>query len=192
MAPTSAAPALEAEPALPEPAGRGQHLVFRVGEVSAALPLQDIREVVRRPDVLAVPLSPPAIEGLVNLRGAVTVLINMQRALGLPAAAADESAHDGARIIVLGGTARVGLQVDRIAGMIDIAPERIERQDEANDSGFFSGTVPGGGDQPATSLLDLGRVLKRAAAGITRPLHPAPAKATAGVVRTAPGATDTR
>src|SRR5687767_14082613 len=101
MAPTSAAPALEAEQALPEPAGHGQHLVFRVGEVSAALPLQDIREVVRRPDVLAVPLSPPAVEGLVNLRGTVTVLINMGRVLGLPEADAD--ADDRVRIIVLGG-----------------------------------------------------------------------------------------
>src|SRR4051794_21362789 len=110
MAPTSAAAALEAKPGTPEPAGRGQHLVFRVGEVSAALPLQDIREVVRRPDVLEVPLSPPAVEGLVNLRGAVTVLINMRRVLGLPTAA-----DEAARIIVLGGGARVGLQVDRIA-----------------------------------------------------------------------------
>jgi purine-binding chemotaxis protein CheW len=187
MAPTSAAPALEAEPALPEPAGRGQHLVFRVGEVSAALPLQDIREVVRRPNVLAVPLSPPAIEGLVNLRGAVTVLINMRRVLGLPAAAADEAA----RIIVLGGNARVGLQVDRIAGMIDIAPERIERLDEAADGGFYSGTMPGDGDRPAISLLDLNRVLRRVTKGISRPVRTASTKS-AAVLQAAPVAADTR
>jgi len=188
MAPTSAAPALEAEPALPEPAGRGQHLVFRVGEVSAALPLQDIREVVRRPNVLAVPLSPPAIEGLVNLRGAVTVLINMRRVLGLSAAAADEAA----RIIVLGGTARVGLQVDRIAGMIDIAPERIEWLDEAADGGFYSGTMPGGGDQPAISLLDLDRVLRRVTTGISRPVRTASTKSAAAMVQAAPVTADTR
>jgi purine-binding chemotaxis protein CheW len=184
MAPTSAAPAFEAEQALSEPAGHGQYLVFRVGEVSAALPLQDIREVVRRPDVLAVPLSPPAIEGLVNLRGAVTVLINMRRVLGLPEADADEAA----RIIVLGGTARVGLQVDRIAGMIDIAPERIERTDEA---GFYSGTLSGGGDQPAVSLLDLDRVLRRVASGIARPVRTVSTKA-AAVAQAAPVAADTR
>ena len=186
MAPTLAAPAFDAEPALPEPADCCQHLVFRVGEVSAALPLQDIREVVRRPDVLAVPLSPPAIEGLVNLRGTVTVLINMRRVLGLPAAAADEAA----RIIVLGGTARVGLQVDRIAGMIDIAPERIERPNEA---GFYSGTMPGGGDQPAISLLDLDRVLRRVAAGIARPVQAVSKKGAAAVVQAASvAAADTR
>jgi purine-binding chemotaxis protein CheW len=185
MAPISAAPAFEAEPALPEPTGHGQHLVFRVGEVSAALPLQDIREVVRRPDVLAVPLSPPAVEGLVNLRGAVTVLINMRRVLGLPAADADEAA----RIIVLGGSARVGLQVDRIAGMIDIAPERIEQTD---DAGFYSGTMPGGGDQPAVSLLDLDRVLRRVASGIARPVRAVPTKTAASVVQAIPIASDTR
>jgi purine-binding chemotaxis protein CheW len=188
MASTSAAPALEAEPALPEPGGRGQHLIFRVGEITAALPLQDIREVVRRPDVLAVPLSPPAIEGLVNLRGAVTVLISMRRVLGLPAAAAD----DAARIIVLGGTARIGLQVDRIAGMIDIAPERIERLDETSEDGFYSGTVPGGGEQPAISLLDLDRVLRRVATGIARPMHAVSTKAAAVVQAARPVAADIR
>jgi purine-binding chemotaxis protein CheW len=188
MAPTSAAAALEAEPGMPEPAGRGQHLVFRVGEVSAALPLQDIREVVRRPDVLEVPLSPPAVEGLANLRGAVTVLINMRRVLGLPAATADEAA----RIIVLGGSARVGLQVDRIAGMIDVAPERIERPDDAGDGGFYSGTVSGGGDHPAISLLDLDRVLRRVTAGVARPVHAATTKTAAVVTHAAPVAADTR
>jgi purine-binding chemotaxis protein CheW len=86
------------------------------------LPLRDIREVVRRPDVLPVPLSPSAVEGLANLRGTVTVLINMRRALGQPEAAAD----DRTRIIVLEGGARIALQVDRIAGMADAA-ERTGR-----------------------------------------------------------------
>ena len=188
MAPTRRHRRSKPNQALPEPAGHGQHLVFRVGEVSAALPLQDIREVVRRPDVLAVPLSPPAVEGLVNLRGAVTVLINMRRVLGLPEADAD----DRARIIVLGGSARVGLQVDRIAGMIDIAPERIERPDEAGEGGFYSGTVSGGGDQPAVSLLDLDRVLRRVASGIARPVRAVPTKTAAAVAQAAPVAADTR
>jgi purine-binding chemotaxis protein CheW len=118
------------------------------------LPLRDIREVVRRPDVLPVPLSPPSVEGLANLRGTVTVLINMRRALGQPEAAAD----DRTRIIVLEGGARIALQVDRIAGMADAA----ERTADAG--------------QPAVSLLDLDRVLPRVAAGAARPPHQASAR----------------
>lgn len=158
MAPTSAAPALQPghEPVPdggPE-GGRGQHLVFRIGEVSAALPLRDIREVVRRPDVLPVPLSPPAVEGLANLRGTVTVLINMRRALGQAETAAD----DRTRIIVLEGASRVALQVDRIAGMADAA-------ERSGDAGH-----------PAVPLLDLDRVLPRVAAGAARPPHQASAR----------------
>jgi purine-binding chemotaxis protein CheW len=156
MAPTATAPALQPGPG-PEggsEGGRGQHLVFRIGEVSAALPLRDIREVVRRPDVLPVPLSPPSVEGLANLRGTVTVLINMRRALGQPEAAAD----DRTRIIVLEGGARIALQVDRIAGMADAA-------ERTGDAG-----------QPAVPLLDLDRVLPRVAAGVTRPSHQASAR----------------
>ncbi len=163
MAPTAAAPALQPGPGPGldggSEGGRGQHLVFRIGEVSAALPLRDIREVVRRPDVLPVPLSPPAVEGLANLRGTVTVLINMRRALGQPEAAAD----DRTRIIVLEGGARIALQVDRIAGMADAA-------ERTGDAG-----------QPAVSLLDLDRVLPRVAAGIARPPHQASARQAAAV-----------
>lgn len=118
------------------------------------MPLRDIREVVRRPDVLPVPLSPPAVEGLANLRGTVTVLINMRRALGQPEAAAD----DRTRIIVLEGGARIALQVDRIAGMADAA-------ERTGDDG-----------QPTVSLLDLDRVLPRVAAGVVRPPHQASAR----------------
>ncbi len=158
MAPTAAAPALRPGPGpgvdVGSEGGRRQHLVFRIGEVSAALPLRDIREVVRRPDVLPVPLSPPAVEGLANLRGTVTVLINMRRVLGQPEAAAD----DRTRIIVLEGGARIALQVDRIAGMADAA----ERTGDAGE--------------PAVSLLDLDRVLPRVAAGVVRPPHQASAR----------------
>jgi purine-binding chemotaxis protein CheW len=159
MAPTSAAPVLQpgsGPKSEPEPDGgpegwRGQNLVFRIGEISAALPLRDIREVVRRPDVLPVPLSPLAVEGLANLRGTVTVLINMRRALGQAEAAADQRT----RIIVLEGDSRVALQVDRVAGMADAA----ERSDDAGE--------------PAVPLLDLDRVLPRAAAWAARPLQQA-------------------
>jgi purine-binding chemotaxis protein CheW len=133
------------------PAVRSQHLVFRIGDVSAALPVADIVEVVRRPEVLPVPLSPPAVEGLMNLRGTVTVLIDMRRALGQPESAAGE----GVRVVVLGGGRRIGLQVDRIAGMIGSAP----------------GETGEGAGEAAVSLLDLERVLPRIAAGAARPVH---------------------
>ncbi|GEO37711.1 chemotaxis protein CheW [Skermanella aerolata] len=161
MAAASTVPAAAGGPAAP--AGLSQHLVFRIGDVSAALPVVDIVEVVRRPEVLPVPLSPPAVEGLMNLRGTVTVLIDMRRALGQPEAAAGE----GVRVVVLGGGRRIGLQVDRIAGMIGSAPG--ETGEEAGEA--------------AVSLLDLDRVLPRIAAGAARPAH-----LSAGAQRTGQGA----
>jgi purine-binding chemotaxis protein CheW len=134
------------------------------------LPLRDIREVVRRPDVLPVPLSPPAVEGLANLRGTVTVLINMRRALGQPEATAD----DRTRIIVLEGGARIALQVDRIAGMADAA-------ERTGDAG-----------QPPVSLLDLDRVLPRVAAGVARPSHQTSARQAAVPVHAEHAGAETR
>jgi purine-binding chemotaxis protein CheW len=138
--------------------------VFRVGGISAALPLREIREVIRPPEILAVPLSPPTVEGLINLRGAVTVLINLRRVLGLAVGPADE----GARIIVLGSGARLGLHVDRITGIVDLTPGGIERSDDPGDSNLFSGTVPGDERHPPISLLALDRVLGRLATAARR------------------------
>ncbi|EWY36796.1 hypothetical protein N825_25515 [Skermanella stibiiresistens SB22] len=143
------------------------HLLFHVGGTLAALPLAEVREVVRRPDVLDVPLSPPAIEGLINLRGTVTVLIDMGRVLGTTASTGASPAGDATRVIVLRGT-RVGLRVDRVVGIVGLDGTRLERTGDG-DAGFVSGTVPADGARPAISVLALDRVLGRVAARAARP-----------------------
>ncbi|WP_158045324.1 chemotaxis protein CheW [Skermanella pratensis] len=168
MSPLSSAQALAAAPAAPETRDGPQHLVFRIGDLSAALPLREIREIVRRPDVLDVPLSPPAVEGLINLRGTVTVLLNMQRMLGQPAS----PAGDGGRVIVLDACARVGLHVDQVTGIVALAHGQVEQADQTDELDLFSGMVPGNGDQPSISVLALERVLRRVSAAVARPASP--------------------
>jgi purine-binding chemotaxis protein CheW len=127
--------------------------------------------------VLDVPLSPPAIEGLINLRGTVTVLIDMGRVLGTTASAGASPAGDATRVIVLRGT-RVGLRVDRVVGIVGLDAGLLERAGDG-DAGFISGTVPGDGARPAISVLALDRVLGRVAARAARPA--------AAVARSVPG-----
>ena len=166
MSPPPSAQALAPAPSIPEPPDRRPHLVFRVGGLRAALPLREVREIVRRPDVLDVPLSPPTVEGLINLRGTVTGLLNMQRLLGQPATPPD----DGGRVVVLDSGTPVGLQVDQVAGIVDLSRGQVERTDPADEGDLFSGTVPGDGDESAVSVLALERVLRRVSA--TRPAAP--------------------
>lgn len=163
MSPPPSEPAVA--PADPESPDRRPHLVFRIGDMRAALPLREIREIVRRPDVLDVPLSPPAVEGLINLRGTVTVLLNMRRMVGQPAA---PPGGEG-RVVVLDGGARVGLHVDQVAGIVGLAHGQIERADQSGERDLVSGTVPGDGDEPPISVLALDKVLRRVSASVARP-----------------------
>jgi purine-binding chemotaxis protein CheW len=141
-------------------AARQPHLAFRVGDVLAALPLRNIREVVRRPDVLSVPLAPPGLEGLFNLHGTVTALVNLHQVLGLPPSPPD----DGTRIIILSQDAPVGLQVDRIVGLIDAAPEPLDNataEPAPLDADLLAGAVPATEHRPAVLILALDRVQHR-------------------------------
>jgi purine-binding chemotaxis protein CheW len=65
----------------------GRHVVFRVETSLYALPLAAVREVVVTPDVFSrVPRAPPAVTGVINLRGRVVTVVDMRPVLGLTAA----------------------------------------------------------------------------------------------------------
>lgn len=58
-----------------------QAFVVRAGGHLWALPAQAVQAVFRIVTIAPVPLAPPAIEGLVNLRGRVVVAVNLARRL---------------------------------------------------------------------------------------------------------------
>lgn len=61
-----------------------RHVVFRVEKERYALPLSAVREVVVPPQVWSrVPRAPPAVRGVINLRGRVVTVVELGRLLGL-------------------------------------------------------------------------------------------------------------
>jgi purine-binding chemotaxis protein CheW len=48
-----------------------QFVTFSVGDEVFAVPMAPVREIIRVPETVRVPLSPPSLEGLANLRGLV-------------------------------------------------------------------------------------------------------------------------
>jgi purine-binding chemotaxis protein CheW len=59
-------------------------LVFPLGPEAYALPLRGVREVVAAPALTALPTAPPAVMGLVNLRGDVLPVFDACRLVGSP------------------------------------------------------------------------------------------------------------
>ncbi len=60
----------------------GQLATFRIGDELFGLGIDSIREIVRYPDVTAVPRSPAYLTGLANMRGNVLPVVDARIRLG--------------------------------------------------------------------------------------------------------------
>jgi purine-binding chemotaxis protein CheW len=100
---------------------RAQALTFRVGEEKLALDAGGITEVLRTPKLRRVPLAPPALAGVANLRGAVIPVVSLAKLIG-------QGDAEGGRVIVTGGQTPVGLIVDQVSALVPA--ERIGSVEE--------------------------------------------------------------
>lgn len=82
-----------------------------------------VQEVLRSQPRTRIPLAPPAIAGLVNLRGQVLCAVELRARLGWPPRPADA---DEMLIVVRVAGEAVALVVDSIGAVVDVAPENCE------------------------------------------------------------------
>ena len=60
-----------------------QYVIFHVADEMFAVPLAEVQEIIRMPEVVHVPMSPTALEGLANLRGTVLPVIRLRQIFGM-------------------------------------------------------------------------------------------------------------
>ena len=122
---------LDTAPALDLTAHRdvGRHferfLVFQIGSVSLAVPLEQVLEVDRVPRVTQVPGSPPHWCGLVNLRGEIVPLLDLRAMLELPA----PPSNSAGRLVVVrawDGEAPCAVRVDALGGIAVLDTSSLE------------------------------------------------------------------
>lgn len=73
----------EVEEQLTEEDSSGQYVTFFLNEEAFAFSMNDVREIVRVPQSVAVPLTSSALEGLSNLRGSVLPVLDLRRLLDI-------------------------------------------------------------------------------------------------------------
>ena len=62
---------------------RELHIVgFRVGRETYGVPIVSLHEIVRVPEITAVPDAPDYVEGVINLRGKIVSVIDLRKRLG--------------------------------------------------------------------------------------------------------------
>ena len=99
---------------------------FRVGTELFGMPVTDVQEVTSQPVLIPVPLAPPFIRGLVNLRGQIAT------ALGLAELFSMKAPEGGERMSVvcrIDGNL-VSLIVDEIGDVVELEEADFERAPE--------------------------------------------------------------
>jgi len=101
----------------------GQYLTFVLADEEYGLEILKVREIMSFMDITAVPRMPAYIKGVINLRGKVVPVVDLRLKVGMPEA----RRTDQTCIIVVDiGHVEMGIIVDRVSEVLDIAPEDIE------------------------------------------------------------------
>ncbi|HMK95920.1 MAG TPA: chemotaxis protein CheW [Acidimicrobiales bacterium] len=61
-----------------------QYCTFRLGDIVIGIDVRKVQEVQRHDRMTPVPLSPPEVVGLINLRGQIVTAVDLRPQLGLP------------------------------------------------------------------------------------------------------------
>ncbi len=84
---------------------------------------QSVQEVIRYQEMTRVPLTPPCVSGLINLRGQIVTAIDLRKRLGLT------DRPDGKlpmNVVVRGDEGAVSLLVDQIGDVIEVDADSFE------------------------------------------------------------------
>jgi purine-binding chemotaxis protein CheW len=103
---------------------RETHVVgFRVGRETYGVPITNLHEIVRVPQITAVPDAPDYLEGVINLRGKIVSVLDLRKRFGKPAPTLDRRT----RILVVEHKNRlVGMIVDAASEVLKIPEADVE------------------------------------------------------------------
>jgi purine-binding chemotaxis protein CheW len=96
---------------------------FRVGNETYGVPITALHEIVRVPEITAVPDAPDYMEGVINLRGKIVSVIDLRKRFGIK----ETTSSRRNRILVVEFNGRLsGLIVDSASEVLKIPPADVE------------------------------------------------------------------
>jgi purine-binding chemotaxis protein CheW len=121
-----------------------------LGDECYALSLHALREIVKVPPLTEVPRSEPELLGVMNLRGEVIPVYDLELRLGLTRAPAPIAGPDanlaalpkGTRVLVVKSEeGAAGVRVDSVSGVVRLRPSAIEAPPRTGWSGLAVATT---------------------------------------------------
>jgi purine-binding chemotaxis protein CheW len=132
---------------------------FRIGEETYGVQIGSVREIVRVPEITAVPNAPEMVEGVINLRGKIIPVMDLRKRFGSTVVQSDKKN----RILVVELENRLlGLIVSSASEVLKIPPSEIEPPGAVFAEGESS-YVTGVGKLKGrlVILLDIARLLRQ-------------------------------
>ncbi|MFY9740390.1 MAG: chemotaxis protein CheW [Candidatus Sulfotelmatobacter sp.] len=104
-----------------------QFCTFYLDKLLFGVELKGVQEVIRSLEMTRLPLAPPVVSGLMNLRGQIVTAVDLRRRLNLEAAAPDARPMN---VVVRSEDGAVSLLVDEIGDVVEVEESSFETPPE--------------------------------------------------------------
>jgi len=104
-------------------AGKKQFSTFVVDRLLFGVEVEKVQEVIRYQEMTRVPLAPPVVKGLINLRVQIVTAVDLRRRLGLRERAATDLPMN---VVIRQEDGAVSLLVDEIGDVLEVEEEAFE------------------------------------------------------------------
>lgn len=106
---------------------RRQFSTFFLDGLFFGVEVEKVQEVIRYQEMTRVPLGPPEVEGLINLRGQIVTALDLRRRLELPERPTGERPMN---VVVRTDDGALSLLVDEIGDVLEVEESAFERPPE--------------------------------------------------------------
>jgi purine-binding chemotaxis protein CheW len=104
-------------------AGKKQFSTFVVDRLLFGVEVEKVQEVIRYQEMTRVPLAPPVVKGLINLRGQIVTAIDLRRRLGLRERAVSDLPMN---VVIRNDDGAVSMLVDEIGDVLETDEDSFE------------------------------------------------------------------
>lgn len=101
-----------------------QYATFFLDGLYFGIEVLNVQEVIRHQEMTPVPLAPPVVRGLINLRGQIVTALDLRTRLGLSARPDTELPMN---VVVRSSDGAVSLLVDEIDDVVEVSAEQFEQ-----------------------------------------------------------------
>ncbi|MGM5484685.1 MAG: chemotaxis protein CheW [Nanobdellota archaeon] len=135
-----------------------QVVVFKLADEEFGVNIDEVKEIIRMEQITKIPNTEDYINGVINLRGKIIVVLDLAKKLGLKSKEAD---HNTRIIVIEKDNNTVGMVVDSATEVLSIKGENIEEAPAVVTKKVSSDFIDGVGvlDERLLILLDLTKLL---------------------------------